>query len=56
MTELTDAEKAEKEVDKGALKVIAMNLIESIDDVKDINSKVAIASAFNILMDISKGL
>ncbi len=53
MNELTDKE---KEFDKGALKVIAMNLIQSIDDVKDINSKVAIASAFNVLMDTCKGL
>ena len=53
MNELTDAE---KEVDKMALKEMAMDLIEKIDDVKDFNSKVAIASAFNVLMDTSKGL
>ncbi len=53
MNELTDAE---KEVDKMALKEMAIDLLMKIDNVKDFNSKVAIASAFNVLMDMSKGL
>ncbi len=53
MKELTDAE---KEVDKIALKEMAMNLMNKLNTVKGFNSKVAIASAFNVLMDTSKGL
>lgn len=53
MTTLTE-EKKKKDIIM--LREIAMNVMNRLDDVKDFNSKVAIASAFNILMDTSKGL
>ncbi len=53
MNELTYKE---KEFEKIKLRDIAMDLMNKLDDVKDFNSKVAIASAFNVLMDTCKGL
>lgn len=53
MTTLTEEDKKQ---DITTLREIAMNIMNRLDDVNDFNSKVAIASAFNILMDTSKGL
>ncbi len=53
MNELTEVE---KDFDRKKLKEMAIDLLMKINNVKDFNSKVAIASAFNVLMDMSKGL